>query len=107
MLRAGIILCSKEIEAQVPVRRRLGRVQTNGVTIVVTGLIDVAELGVGDPHEVLNGWVTGRNAMCLFELDERLIESPLANETNPLLQRRGLCVQHRGESEKSKRRSDP
>ena len=82
-------------------RRSLQGVEANRVAIVVAGLVRVAEFGFGNPQQVFDGGVAGRNAMRLFELDQRLIESPFANEPHSLLQRRGLRAKRRGQCNES------
>ena len=105
-LGEDVILGVQKIESQVLVWRCLRGVEVNRVAIVAGCLVEVAELGLGNPQQILYDGGAGRDAMRLLELDQRLIEAAFANERHPLLQRRGLRAKRQSQCGSEQRKHD-
>src|ERR1035438_817474 len=91
--RRTILLCSEQIEAKVPMRRRLRGVQTNCIAIVACGLVCVIELSLRNPKQVLDRGIPGGKSMRLFQPSQSLIKMAFSNQSYTVVQ----CLILRGE----------
>lgn len=85
-----ILLCSQQIEAKVPVRRRLRGVKPNCIAIVARSLVWVIELSLCDPQQVLDRGILGGESMRFFQPGQRLIEMAFSNQPYTFVQIRIL-----------------